>query len=135
MKKLLIATLLATTFFACKKEETTLNDTFDPTGKTLLASGTFVSDAHGTSGNAKVYTDGAKKFLVFENFKTDSGPDLDVNLATSNANANAVKISDLKATAGNFYFEFAQTVDEKSKNKVLIWCEDFSVLFGHADLK
>lgn len=135
MKKLLIAALIATTFFACKKEGETLNDTFDPTGKTLLAIGSFVSDAHGTSGTAKVYTDGAKKFLVFENFKTDSGPDLDVNLATSNGNANAVKISDLKATAGNFYFEFDATVDEKTKNKVLIWCTDFSVLFGHADLK
>ncbi|MCP4247005.1 MAG: DM13 domain-containing protein [bacterium] len=49
---------------------------------TILAQGSFIDRSHPTSGIAKIITDGNRRFLRFENFETDNGPDLDVYLAT-----------------------------------------------------
>ena len=52
---------------------------------TTLFEGSFLGRAHPTSGTAKVITDGSRRFLRFEGFETDNGPDLNVYLATGPA--------------------------------------------------
>ncbi len=128
--------LLTTAFISCVKENTpgTAEETL-PNG-TVLATGAFSSNAHPTSGSVKVIqnTEG-KRFLVFENFRTDNGPDLDVWLSP-NISGNPYQVAgDLKAVSGNFFYELGPGINFNTNNRVLIWCEDFSILFGNALLQ
>ena len=137
MKKILLyaSILVSLATASCNKEETPpANDAFDATGKTLLGQASFQSDAHTTSGTVKIYADADKKYVVFENFKTDDGPDLYVYLAADLGAKNFTQVSRLTNLSGNFNYVFDKNVNEKTQNKVLIWCKKFSVLFGHAAL-
>jgi hypothetical protein len=119
----------------CKKEKNTppLSDTI--TG-TTLATGSFNSSAHATSGTVKVIKDAANKtYLVFENFKGDNGPDLKVWLSPNNSASTFQEVGALKAVSGNFYYELAPTFNYTTNNRVLIWCRQFAVLFGYAVLQ
>ena len=106
-----------------------------PTG-TILATGNFTSNVHPTSGTVKVIQDAAgKKHLVFENFKSDNGPDLDVWLSPGTSGSSYQSLGDLKAVNGKFSYELDNSINYTANNRVLIWCVDFSVLFGHAVLQ
>jgi hypothetical protein len=122
-------------FFSCNKyvAKNVLEEV--PAGN-VLKNGTFVSDRHPTSGTAKIIT-GAdnKKFLTIENFSSDNGPDLRVWLSPNNSGSPYQELGVLKALSGTFSYELNATIDYTTNNRVLIWCEDFSVLFGHAILQ
>ena len=121
---------------SCKKENTPARaDTPAPEG-TVLATGSFVSNVHPSSGTVKIIkgADG-KLSLAIENFSTDNGPDLRIWLATSTSAATYKELGLLKAVSGNFSYDLANDVDYATHNHVLIWCKDFSVLFGHAVLR
>jgi len=127
---------LALVFFSCSKGNTprNVNDSL-PQG-TVLFSGSFSGNAHPTSGTVKVIRDAAGiNYLVFENFSSDNGPDLDVWLAPDISGSTYQSLGDLKAINGNFYYELGSSVDLSANNRVLIWCVRFSVLFGHATLE
>lgn len=138
MKKLLFITLIMSCLAtSCKDEELIIDDTpivTTPT-ETVLLSGTFMSQGHPTSGSAKIIEDAAKKrFLVIENLKSDSGPDLRIYLAADNTIKSATEIT-TKIVVGNSKFEIPVGVDLTTQKNVLIWCKQFSVLFGNANLK
>jgi hypothetical protein len=121
---------------SCKKEKTvqTVNET--PVEGTILKSGNFTSNAHPTSGTVKLVKINNDSFrLVFENFSTDNGPDLKVWISSSTNPTSYITIGDLTAINGNFSYEADPDYNYTINNKVLIWCEDFSVLFGHATLE
>ncbi len=129
--------LLSVMFFisSCAKNTPETAQEVLPTG-TVLATGTFVSNAHTTGGTVKVMQDvSGKKFLVFENFRSDNGPDIRVWLSPNNNASPYQEIGILKAVSGNFSYELSPSINYLSNNRVLIWCEDFSVLFGHAVLQ
>lgn len=114
---------------------TTTTGTFNPTGQTLLLQGNFENAVHATSGIVKIYEDKDKKrTLVFENFKTDAGPDLRIYLAEDRSVTNFIQITD-KVQNGNLSLAIPANADLKKQNHVLIWCRQFSVLFGFAALK
>jgi hypothetical protein len=97
-----------------------------------LAEATFKSGAHSTSGSAFVYEDAAGlRSLVFENFKTDAGPDLRIYLSTDLKASSFVEISK-KVENGNTMYTIPKEVDLKKQTNVVIWCKQFSVLFGSA---
>lgn len=123
-------------FTSCKKE-TTAAKANNPVPKgTTLATGTFVSNAHTSSGTVKVVQDSAGKIsLVFENFKTDNGPDLRIWLATNTNAGSYQEVGLLTAVSGNFSYPLNASFNYSTNNNVLIWCKDFSVLFGHAVLQ
>ncbi len=125
-------------FTSCKKENNTpaiINEPLPPTG-TTLATGNFVSSAHTTNGTAKIVKDAANKlYLVFENFRTDNGPDLRTWISSNN-NANPYQeLGVLKAASGNFSYALDASFDYTTNNRVLIWCKPFSVLYGYAVLQ
>jgi hypothetical protein len=137
MKKILLTIIVqAIIISSCSKDNTpkNINDPL-PTG-TVLISGTFTSNVHTTSGAVKVAmsTDG-KKYLIFENFKTDNGTDLRVWLSPSTSGTPYQEVGLLKAVTGNFSYELNASINYTANNRVLIWCEDFSVLFGNAALQ
>jgi hypothetical protein len=110
------------------------SQTFDPTGQTLLVSGTFTNNVHTVKGTAKIYEKSGKRTLLLENFTTDGGPDLRIYLADGTAFTNFIEVGKLTAT-GNFFIEIPATFDPVKHTFVLIWCKQFSVLFGNAPLK
>ena len=128
---------LALLFFisSCKKSALDTADETLPTGTTIVT-GTFNSNAHSTSGTVKVVRDASAKIhLVFENLKTDNGPDLRIWLSPNNNGSPRQEVGILKAVTGNFSYELGASFNYTTNNRVLIWCEDFSVLFGHAILQ
>ena len=109
-------------------------DQIDATGQKLMAQGDFMSNAHTTSGNVKVYEKDGKRTLVFDSFKTDAGPDLRIYLSEDKAVSKFIEVSN-KVNVGNYFVELPAEAGPKSKKFVLIWCKQFSVLFGNAELK
>ena len=75
-----------------------------------------------------------KNLLRFEDFHSTNGPDLYVYLATDNTAADFVNLGRLKANNGNQNYEIPQGTDISKYDTALIWCKQFSVLFGHAEL-
>jgi Electron transfer DM13 len=122
-------------FTACKKNGSAavLQEPV-PTG-TKLSMGSFVSNAHTTTGMAKVIDSAGQKYLVFQNFSTDNGPALRVWLSKNTGVADYINLGNLKAASGNFYYPLAATHNTGVYTHVLVWCEAFSVLFGHAVLQ
>jgi hypothetical protein len=120
---------------ACKKDTPGNSSETLPAG-TVLVSGSFVSNGLPTSGTAKVIQDASgNKHLVIENFSSDNGPDLRIWLSPNNNGSPYQEVGILKAVSGSFSYELTAVINYMANNRVLIWCEDFSVLFGHALLQ
>ena len=107
--------------------------TFDPSTQTLVSQGTFKNGVHPTTGTAKLYKKGTTYTLVFENFKTDPGPDLRIYLAEDTQAKNFIQLAELKNT-GNFFLTLPDDAKVNDRKQVLIWCKQFAVLFGSAAL-
>ncbi|NNE12219.1 MAG: hypothetical protein HKN41_08245 [Ilumatobacter sp.] len=114
-----------------------------PTSETAAAeivtelTGTFESDAHPTSGTATVLGNGTgQRFLRFEGFETDNGPDLDVYLVNSSTGdvSDYIDLGDLKGNIGDQNYEIPEGVDLSVYDEVRIWCVRFGVGFGTATL-
>jgi hypothetical protein len=124
-------------FSSCKKDNTPIaaNDVLPVTG-TTVSSGSFTSGVHASSGSVKVTKDAANKiYLIFENFKTDNGPDLRIWLSPNNSGSPYQEVGLLKAVSGSFYYPLDASYNYTANNRVLIWCKQFSVLFGSAVLQ
>lgn len=137
MKKIFFFALLSFLFFISSCDKNTPENAGEtlPTG-TVLATGNFASNGHPTSGTVKVVQDATgKKHLVFENFRSDDGPDLDIWLSPSESGNPYQSLGDLKKLSGSFSYELDNSINYTVNNRVLIWCVDFSVLFGHAVLQ
>jgi Electron transfer DM13 len=135
MYKLLIFIALIAFSPACSKDADTASDdiTLAP-DDVVLSSGSFVSGAHATSGTVKlIKSKNGDKFLILENFKFDSGPDLRLYLSTSKKDDNYTEITGSPAL-GNVKLPVPSSADTDTQKYLLLWCEQFSVLFGHAAL-
>jgi Electron transfer DM13 len=109
----------------------------------ILASGTFHSILHATSGTATIYRvrDGTR-VLRFTNFKTSNGPDVHVymvaaNDATDNAaveRAGFIDLGIIKGNIGDQNYALGPDVDLSKYRAVSVWCKRFSVNFGTAPL-
>ncbi|MEO0492706.1 MAG: DM13 domain-containing protein [Actinomycetota bacterium] len=106
------------------------------------ASGTFIDRSHPAEGVASVLGDGTgQRFLRFEQFATDNGPDLNVYLSTADPDAPAgefdddfIDLGDLKGNIGDQNYEIPADVDLSRYRTVVIWCVRFGVAFGAAEL-
>ena len=107
-----------------------------------LVSGEFMSRSHETSGRVLVLNDGSEqRFLRFEDFRTDNGPDVNVWLSSAPPDAPArdflddwVDLGDMKGNVGAQNYEIPPSVDLDHYSTVVIWCVRFSVAFGVAGL-
>jgi hypothetical protein len=137
MKTIFQLLVLSVTFFSCKKEEfeKPVNNTFDVAGATLKYQANFVSNVHSTSGSVSVYEENNVRTLVFKNFKTDSGPALRVYLSKGTNISNFISLGNLTSIEGDFFYTLDGSINVAEFPYVLIWCEQFSVLFGNAKLE
>ena len=102
-------------------------------GITENIKGDFISDAHPTSGMVNVNED--KTVLSLNNFKTDDGPKLILYLTTDLDVNDYVDLGDLKGIEGDFDYDIPANTDLEKYKYVVVWCVDFSVSFGHAELE
>lgn len=108
-----------------------------------LAEGSFIPRGrYSGEGNAVVLNDGSEqRFLRFENFSTDNGPDLNVYLVNSSADADQgtfdddfIDLGTLKGNIGDQNYEIPPEVDLQVYDTVVVWCVRFSTAFTAADL-
>jgi Electron transfer DM13 len=108
-----------------------------------LASGSFHTVAHDTSGNASIYqlADGSR-VLRFTNFKTSNGPDVHVYLVASDdakdsetvKQAGFIDLGEIKGNIGDQNYTLGSDVDLSKYRAVSVWCKRFSANFGTAPL-
>lgn len=124
-------------------EEQPVEETMPPMPQVRVeASGEFISRSHPTRGRADVLGDGTgQRFLRFEDFRTDNGPDLNVYLSAAPSDAPVgqftdvyVDLGDLKGNVGSQNYEIPRDLDLDVYSTVVIWCVRFSVIFGAAEL-
>ncbi len=97
-------------------------------------SASFAGESRYTiDGTASVLNDGSEqRFLRFEDFSSDNGPDLKVYLRAENG--DFVSLGELKGNIGDQNYEIPVDVDLTEFSTIQIWCERFGVNFGSAEL-
>ncbi|MFF5014473.1 DM13 domain-containing protein [Streptomyces sp. NPDC001165] len=110
-----------------------------------LASGSFISHEHDTSGSVQIQPlAGGKANLRLTNLRTSDGPALHVWLSDQPVKRDGggnlddgkhVDLGSLKGNEGNQNYAIPAGTDLKKFATVTIWCERFSVSFGAAELK
>ncbi len=105
-----------------------------PGGIVTIFSGAFSGESrYEIVGRADVLNDGSEqRFLRFEDFSSDNGPDLKVYLRAENG--DFVSLGELKGNIGSQNYEIPVDVDLSVFSEVQIWCERFGVNFGSAFL-
>jgi hypothetical protein len=137
MKKLILLFLLGLVL-GCNPEDATptapVNDAFDETKATLLREGTWTgSGSYSVSGVAQIYNDNGKKILLLNIFSSSNGPDLRVYLSTTTGATSFVNLGKLKSTSGKQTYAIPDGTDVDQFKFALIWCQQFSVLFGKSE--
>ena len=115
-------------FSSCEKDNS-------PNPVDAAFTGDFVSAVHTTSGTASIDQD--ETTLTFTNFKTDSGPDLNIYLARSltNITSDFIDLGDIKGVDGNYSYSLPDNTDYTEYQYVIVWCVAFNVNFGYALLE
>ncbi|MGD1854759.1 MAG: DM13 domain-containing protein [Leptolyngbyaceae cyanobacterium] len=111
--------------------------------KTLLTSGQFVTvdQSHATTGTARIVEKNGQRILEFDGaFDTARGPAVQVVLYKGDTvpvnldEADYVSIGDLKSFEGSQSYVLPADVDYSEYGSVAIWCAEFNVTFGYADI-
>ena len=146
LNKLCYFVLFFTSFLAlaaCKEEgpepvnETLMEIDVDGDGQAdapLFTAKLSSSGSYTVSGDVFVFETESGHLLRFENFKSSNGPDVRIYLAEDTQAQGFVDLGVIKSTQGNFSYDIPESVNLNTKSYVLVWCEDFSVLFGSGKL-
>jgi hypothetical protein len=102
----------------------------------------FVSLDHGTTGNLLVLQDAeGVRYVRFEAFETDNGPDLFVYLSTNPVDGSEqafdddfVNLGRLQGNIGDQNYALPPDVDLSRFQSVVVWCDRFNSAFGAAPL-
>ncbi len=123
--------ILLTLLISCREKQTDINP---QESQEYLLKGDFTSAAHPTSGIAKITKDKSK--LIFENFKSDKGPDLNIYLCSNlnNIKSDYIDLGDIKGLNGNYSYSVNSSTNFSQYKYVVVWCVDFNVNFGYASL-
>ncbi|ANQ51340.1 DM13 domain-containing protein [Flammeovirga sp. MY04] len=97
-------------------------------------SGTFEGSSAHPSTTGMVTLDG-RQLSFNDEFYSDSGPDLFIYLAQDLEGNGFVNLGTLKSTRGVQTYEVPEDIDFTKNKYVLVWCQQFAVLFGSAELQ
>ncbi|MCK0131328.1 DM13 domain-containing protein [Flavobacteriaceae bacterium F08102] len=128
--------IIAFLVLSCSSDEDDSTSSGQQGGENKELKGSFIAKAHPTSGTVSVNKERTK--MTFTNFKTDAGPLLEVWLSTSATPTTSntyTSIGMLKGIDGNYSYTIPASLDFSKMKIVNIWCVDFSVSFGYAELK
>jgi Electron transfer DM13 len=106
-----------------------------------LAMGTFRAINHEAAGKALLLEVDGARFLRFEDFEVENGPDLRVYLSSAPASGDDsafaedfVDLGGLKGNVGDQNYKLPDGVDLQKYRSAVVWCRRFSVGFAVADL-
>lgn len=106
-------------------------------------SGQFVAvgSRNKTEGTFKIVEENGKQYIEFsDDFEVSEGPDLEIILhkdstVESNiAEEDYISIAPIESFTGTQRYEVPDGVDLDKYASVAVWCEDFNVTFGYAQL-
>jgi hypothetical protein len=116
-------------------------------GNRIVATGTFISHEHDTTGTAEIVrlADGRHQ-LVLRGLDTSNGPDLRVWITDRPVIEGTagwrvfddgywVEVAKLKGNRGDQVYDLPPSVDLAAARSVSIWCRRFAVSFGAAELR
>ncbi|MBD0403813.1 DM13 domain-containing protein [Flammeovirga sp. EKP202] len=143
MKKVTLISIIlgCLMIFSCSKDEptpldlTTLDTNVDTTSTPMdvgTLMGTFKGSAHPTSGGVTIEDNVLK---MHSDFKSDSGPDLYIYLAQELNGNGFIDLGLMQSTTGEQSYNIPAGVDYTKNKYVLVWCKQYSVLFGYAEVK
>jgi hypothetical protein len=117
-----------------------------PARPVQLAQGTLISHEHATTGSVRIIRqpDGSR-LLTLENLDTSNGPDVHVWLSAADVvegtagwftagSADYYDLGLIKGNQGNQVYAIPAEVDLSKYRSVDLWCVQFSVSFGAAQL-
>jgi hypothetical protein len=117
-----------------------------PADPIQLAEGSLISHEHTTTGTVRILQqpDG-KRVLTLENLDTSNGPDVHVWLSAADVvegtagwftagSAEHIDLDMIKGNQGNQVYAIPDAVDLARYRSVDLWCVQFSVSFGAAQL-
>ncbi len=138
MKKLPVVLILCA-LLSCGEENNTptkpIDDNFDPTMATKLKMGDFVGvGGHSVSGMAATYDDNGTKVVLLDPLNSQNGPDLKVYLSKDLNAGSYINLGNLKSTTGKQTYSIPGNPNLDEYPYVLIWCQQFSVGFGRAEI-
>ena len=134
MKRIFFVLGLLLVLVSCGSDDNGMGDEINSGSNNMeAATGVFVSGAHPTMGTATVNE--AITNLSLTNFKTDAGPTLLLYLSAEVDSKDYVDLGELKGLDGNYNYAIPAGTDIEKYKYVVVWCIDFSVSFGHAELK
>jgi hypothetical protein len=111
-----------------------------------LAEGSLISHEHATTGIVRIIQQpGGKRVLTLENLDTSNGPDVHVWLSAADVvegtagwftagSAEHFDLGVIKGNQGNQVYLIPDGVDLARYRSVDLWCVQFSVSFGAAQL-
>lgn len=141
MKKIFSILVIVISFSCSDEDDATptapIDDPFDPTEMQviLLKQGALSGVGHTVSGTVKVYDDAGKKVVVLDPFTSQNGPDLKIYLSKDQDATQYINLGALKSTTGKQSYDVSGMPDLAEYKFVLVWCQEFSVLFGKAELQ
>ncbi len=108
-----------------------------------LGAGKFRALAHPVSGRAKLLElSNGDRYLRFENFTVENGPDLRVYVSRAKSTSDAeafgrdfFDLGDLKGNVGDQNYRVPAAATRGELNSAVIWCRRFSVGFAVAPLE
>lgn len=142
MNKIFYTLFLSLLFVSCSTNDAdelmeevkvVVEEVVEEGSQTSSFKGEFVSRAHPTMGMVTVNDEISE--LYFKEFKTDDGPKLLVYLSNDIVSTQYVDLGDLQGVSGDFTYTIPTGTDLNKFKYVNIWCIDFSVSFGTAELK
>ena len=111
--------------------------------KSLLTSGQFVTvdQAKETTGTARIVEKDGQRILEFDGaFDTARGPDVQVVLYRGDSvpvsidESDYIVVGDLKSFEGSQGYVLPADLNLDDYGSVAIWCAEFNVTFGYADI-
>jgi hypothetical protein len=137
--KIKLAFLLFLVFVVsgCKDDiEEMIDETLITDGTVLFEGSLTGSGNYNVRGIVTIIEKNGQKSIQFENFSSSSGPDLKVFISNEIRPTNGIGLGALKALSGNFSYPLPTTFDFDTTGPfVLIYCEQFTVLFGSTRLE
>ena len=144
MKRILFISIIVFLWAGCSKGDINIGETstvpqidnIDTSNAAIKFTGIFAS-APGKSvrGKALLLLEGSVYKLALENMAIVNGPDLRVYLAKDPAALDFIDLGLLKSTSGNQLYPVSGSPDLMTYKYALIYCQQYSVLFGSAFLK
>jgi Electron transfer DM13 len=139
-RTLFLLAIIAGGITSCSKKnqasEIPAIDHIDTSSAVTKYSGLFSSAPNeSVSGKALILQQNGIWSVALENINIKNGPDLHLYISEQITPVNFIDLGNIKSTKGNQVYPLTFDPDFKQYKYILIYCQQYDVLFGSAELK